>query len=157
MKCWNSTFNAQGSKVIIIVVQVGVVKIYVATAEVLRKKKRMKLSLPPKLVENLVWVLVISFCKIFIPNYGFDALLCRNWPFSPPNCVTLWITLIAKKRLKNTQSFLLKINTLKIHCTPLPAQPTRKIILRSLTNEMFLEIFSNKHSPKWQGWLMLVW
>jgi hypothetical protein len=29
MKCWNSAFNAQGSRVIIVVVQVGAVKIYV--------------------------------------------------------------------------------------------------------------------------------
>jgi hypothetical protein len=35
----------------------------------------MKLSLLPKLVEKLVWVPVISFCKIFIPNYGFDAVI----------------------------------------------------------------------------------
>jgi hypothetical protein len=26
---------------------------------------------------------VISFCKIFIPCYMFDALLCWNWLFSP--------------------------------------------------------------------------
>jgi hypothetical protein len=39
MKCWNSTFNAQGSRGIIVVVQVGAVKIYVA-AEALRKKER---------------------------------------------------------------------------------------------------------------------
>jgi hypothetical protein len=29
MKCWNSAFNAQGSRVIIVLVQVGAVKIYV--------------------------------------------------------------------------------------------------------------------------------
>jgi hypothetical protein len=29
MKCWNSAFNAQGSRVIIEVVQVGTVKIYI--------------------------------------------------------------------------------------------------------------------------------
>ncbi len=40
------------------------------------------LILPPKLVEKLVWVPVISFCKIFIPSYLLDALL---WP---PNRVT---------------------------------------------------------------------
>jgi hypothetical protein len=34
MKCWNSTFNAQGSRVIIVVVQVGAAKIYVG-----KKKK----------------------------------------------------------------------------------------------------------------------
>jgi hypothetical protein len=39
MKCWNSAFNAQGSKVIIVVVQVGGVKIYVAAVEALRKKE----------------------------------------------------------------------------------------------------------------------
>ncbi len=38
IKCWNSAFNAQGSRV----------------------------SLSPKLVEKLVWVSVISPCKIFI-------------------------------------------------------------------------------------------
>ncbi len=45
---------------------------------------RMKLSLSPKLMEKLVWVPVISFCKIFIPNYTSDALLCQNWPFFSP-------------------------------------------------------------------------
>jgi len=40
MKCWNSAFNAQGSRVIIVVVQVGAVKIYVAAVEALRKKER---------------------------------------------------------------------------------------------------------------------
>jgi hypothetical protein len=41
MKCWNSAFNAQGSRLIIVVVHVGAVKIYVAaTVEALRKKER---------------------------------------------------------------------------------------------------------------------
>ncbi len=65
----------------------------------------MKLSLPPKQVEKLVWVPVISFCKIFNPSYAFDALLCRNWPFSPPNRLTLWRTPMYKnchKDLKKT-------------------------------------------------------
>jgi hypothetical protein len=56
-----------------------------------KRQDRMKLSLPPKLVENLVWVPVISLCKIFIRRYMFDALLCHNWPFLPPNHRTLWI------------------------------------------------------------------
>ncbi len=64
-------------RVIIVVVQVGAVKTYVGAVEALMKRKdRMKLSLPPKLVEKLVWVPVISFCKVFIPSYVFDALLC---------------------------------------------------------------------------------
>jgi len=40
MKCWNSAYNAHGSKIIIVVVQVGGVKIYVAAVEALRKKER---------------------------------------------------------------------------------------------------------------------
>jgi len=87
---------AQGSRLIIVVVQVGAVKIYVAAQQQCRRlgkrKHRMKLSLPPKLVEKLVWVPVISFSKIFIPSYAFDALLCRDWPFSLPNRLTLRIT-----------------------------------------------------------------
>jgi hypothetical protein len=57
MKCWNSAFNAQGSRVIIVVVQVGAVKIYVAAVQTCTGKR--KHSLPPKLVEKLVWVPVI--------------------------------------------------------------------------------------------------
>ncbi len=38
MKCGNSAFNAQGSRVIIVVVLVGAVKIYVAAVEALRQK-----------------------------------------------------------------------------------------------------------------------
>ncbi len=64
----------------------------------------MKLSLSPKLGAKLVWVPFISFCKIFIPSYAFDALLCRNWPFSPPNSLTLRITLILYQPLISLQS-----------------------------------------------------
>jgi hypothetical protein len=40
MKWWNSAFNAQVSGGIIVAVQVGAVKIYVAAVEALRKKER---------------------------------------------------------------------------------------------------------------------
>jgi len=40
MKCWNSAFNAQGSRVIILAEQEGAVKIYVAAVEALRNKER---------------------------------------------------------------------------------------------------------------------
>jgi len=40
MKCWNSAFNAQGWRVIRVVLQVGVVKIYIAAVEVLMQKER---------------------------------------------------------------------------------------------------------------------
>jgi hypothetical protein len=40
MKCWESTFNAQGSRLIIVALQVGVMKIYASTMEALKKKER---------------------------------------------------------------------------------------------------------------------
>jgi hypothetical protein len=40
MKCWNSTFTAQWLRVIIVVIQVGIVKICIAALEALRKMKR---------------------------------------------------------------------------------------------------------------------
>jgi len=72
MKCWNSAFNAQGSRVtIVVVVQVGAVKIICSSSSGgahEKGKEGMKLSLPPKLVEKtIVWVSVISFCKISFP------------------------------------------------------------------------------------------
>jgi hypothetical protein len=39
MKCWNSAFHAQGSRVIIVVVHVAAVKIYVAAVQALNKKE----------------------------------------------------------------------------------------------------------------------
>ncbi len=70
MKCWNLAFNAQGSRVILVLVVVGL-KIYVAAVEALRKKERGyetqfttkiggKISLGPGLP-------VISFWKISFP------------------------------------------------------------------------------------------
>jgi len=40
MKYWNSAFNAKGSRVIIVVVQVGAGKIYVAAVDELKKNER---------------------------------------------------------------------------------------------------------------------
>jgi hypothetical protein len=40
MKCSNVAFHAQGLRLIIVGVQGGAVKIYVATVEALRKKER---------------------------------------------------------------------------------------------------------------------
>jgi hypothetical protein len=61
-----------------VIPQVGAVKIYVhnSSGGAGKRKDMMKLNLQPKLVEKLVWVPVILFCKIFIPRYRFDALLC---------------------------------------------------------------------------------
>jgi hypothetical protein len=69
------------------------VKIYVAAAEALRKEDRQdETQFTTKIggKTSLVWVPVILFCKIFIiPSYALDGLLCRNWPFSSPNRLTL--------------------------------------------------------------------
>jgi hypothetical protein len=46
-------------RIIIIIVQVRAVKIYVAAVDALRRKERQDET--PKLVENLVWIPVISF------------------------------------------------------------------------------------------------
>ncbi len=40
MKCWKSAFNAQGSTLIIVALQVRAVKIYAATIVALKKKER---------------------------------------------------------------------------------------------------------------------
>jgi hypothetical protein len=48
MKCKNSAFSAQGSRVIIVVLQGGVVKIYVAAVKALRKKERDKTQFTTK-------------------------------------------------------------------------------------------------------------
>jgi hypothetical protein len=71
---------------------------YVAAVETL-EKDRMKLTQPPKFVEKLVWIPVFPLCKIFILSYTFDAPLCRNWLFSPPNRLTLYMTLMCKVTL----------------------------------------------------------
>jgi hypothetical protein len=40
MKCWYSALNAQGSRLIVVIVQLGAVKIYVVAMEALKKKER---------------------------------------------------------------------------------------------------------------------
>jgi hypothetical protein len=40
MKCWNSAFDAQVSRLTIVVVELGAVKIYVAAVEALKIKDR---------------------------------------------------------------------------------------------------------------------
>ncbi len=56
MKCWDSASNAQGSRGIIVAVQIGAVKIYVTVVEALKKKRRTKVKLrkPSKLI--VFWV-----------------------------------------------------------------------------------------------------
>jgi hypothetical protein len=54
-------------------------------------------------VEKLIWIPIILFH--FIPTYMFDALLCWNWSFSPPNRMTLQITLLSLCKLTHKVSW----------------------------------------------------
>ncbi len=69
-----SASNAQGSRVIIVDVQVGAVKLHVAVVQALRKNETQDGTQ----FTTKIGVPVISYCKIFIPSYVFDALLCQN-------------------------------------------------------------------------------
>jgi hypothetical protein len=76
MKCWKSAFNAQGSKLITVALQVGAVKIYAATVEALKKKERQgetqfitKIEVPPPLKANVFYFFWIS--PYLWSNLGF--------------------------------------------------------------------------------------
>jgi hypothetical protein len=94
-KCWISAFNARGSRWIIVAVQVGAVKMYVAVVEPLRKKERHDslrnyqnwwfsgVPTPPPLM------LMYFFA-------GFFWISPHVWPNSRYCCclfLTLWISL----------------------------------------------------------------
>jgi hypothetical protein len=67
MKCWYSAFNEQGSRVIIVVVQLGAGKIYVAAVEALKKKERQ--------VETQSTTKIDGFLS-FIPPLNAHVLFC---------------------------------------------------------------------------------
>ncbi len=83
MKCWNLAFNAQGSKLIIVVVHLGAVKISVAAAEALRRKERHDKTQFPTKFDGFMsftpppWMLMYFFADFFLispcmwPNSGF--------------------------------------------------------------------------------------
>ncbi len=45
MKCWKSTFNAQGSRLIIVALQVGAMKTYAKAMDALKKKGKTRWNL----------------------------------------------------------------------------------------------------------------
>jgi hypothetical protein len=101
MKCWNSVFNAQGLRVPNYSSCTARFSENICSSSEWRRsekrKDRMKLSLPTKFVEKLVWVPVISFCKISIPK--LCIWWCPSMPklgekFSPSNRLTLLLTLM---------------------------------------------------------------
>jgi hypothetical protein len=84
MKCWKSAFNAQGSRLIIVALQVGAMKIYATIVQALKKRKdRVKLSSPQKLKSHHPWILMFLFfgnltlLLIKLRVLVFFSLLCR--------------------------------------------------------------------------------
>jgi hypothetical protein len=78
MKCWNSAFNAEGSKLVTVAVQVVAVEIYVTAEEALRKKERQDETLLTTKIDGFLsfipcWMLMYFFLQVFKksdPIYG---------------------------------------------------------------------------------------
>ncbi len=71
MKCWNSAFNARGSRLIIVVVQLGAVEIYVAAVETLRRKERQDETQFITKIDGFLsfippWMLMYIFAPFFL-------------------------------------------------------------------------------------------
>ncbi len=75
MKCWNSAFYAPGSRLIIVVVQLGAAKIYVAAVEALRKKERQ---------DETQFITNIDGFLSFIPPLNSNVLFWRAFFNSHP-------------------------------------------------------------------------
>jgi hypothetical protein len=78
MKCWYSAFNAQGSRLIIVVVQLGAVKMYVAAVGALRKKERQDETQFTNKIDGFLsfipcWMLMYCFAGFF-----FNLTLCMT-------------------------------------------------------------------------------
>jgi hypothetical protein len=67
-KCRNLTFNAQGLRLIIVVIQVRAVKIYVAAVEALRKKEKQ---------DETQFTTKIDGFLSFNPPLNANVLFCR--------------------------------------------------------------------------------
>jgi len=71
MKWWKSAFNAQGSRLIIIALQVRAVKIYAATVKTLKKKERQgETQFTTKTEVPHPWMLMFFF---WVGFYFFDS------------------------------------------------------------------------------------
>jgi hypothetical protein len=69
-KCWISAFNAQGSRGIIVAVQVGAVKIYVAAVQALKKKETQDETQFTTKIDGFLSFTPLecysSFCRVFL-------------------------------------------------------------------------------------------
>jgi hypothetical protein len=96
MKCWNGPCNPQGWRVIIVVVQVGALKIYVAAMEVLRENERQGET---QFTTKNWWFLEFHPSRWMLMYYfaRFFGISPSVWPNSGFWCcvfLTLRITLI---------------------------------------------------------------
>jgi hypothetical protein len=96
MKCWNSAFNAQGSRVIIATEQAGAVKKYVAAVEALGKKKRQDET---QFTTKILWKSwfgsqLFHFVKFSFPVTHLMPYYAETGPSCPPNRVNLGTTLM---------------------------------------------------------------
>jgi hypothetical protein len=74
VNCWSSAVNARGSRLIIVVVQVGAVKIYVAVVEALRKKETQYETQFITKIDGFLsfippWMLMYFFLQVFKKSY----------------------------------------------------------------------------------------
>jgi hypothetical protein len=99
-KCWNSAFHAQGSRLIIVVVQVRGVKIYVGAVEALKKIERQDETQFTTKIDGFLsfptpWMLMYCFAGL---KKNLTCMTSRFWCCV---CLTLRITRIYGKKVKN--------------------------------------------------------
>jgi len=77
-KCWNSAFNAQGSRVIIVVVRVGAVKIYVTPVEALRKNERQDETQFTNQIDGFLSFTSPLNANVLFCWFSFNLTLCMT-------------------------------------------------------------------------------
>jgi len=70
MKCWNSAFNAQSSRLIIVLVQLGTLNIHLTAVEMLMKKERQGETQFTTKIDSFLsfippWMLLYTFSGFF--------------------------------------------------------------------------------------------
>jgi len=130
MKCCNSVwnaetqhFNARGARLIIVVVQVGAVKIYVAAVEALRKKERQNETQFTTKIDGFLsftprWIMLMYFfCRLFL-----NLTLCMT---------KLRVLVLCLSYFTDNSIMFLEISALYFHVFSLwyPPSITRKIYI----------------------------
>jgi hypothetical protein len=103
MKCWKSAFRAQGSRLIIVALQVGAVKMYAAIVQALKKKERQgeiqfttKLRPPHPWMRMFLIFLNLTLVMIKLRVLVLLSLLYRQFYYislmTRPSCKVIWIS-----------------------------------------------------------------